>query len=301
MANLNLILGIGEGGRDDLVKVNIANPPGLLISGRSGAGKTYQERFLLAQLLSDSDPVGLVMVDPKKVLGVLQARATILATEPSEWIPALAGAATQLINERSAAFAVVGAQDAREYRATGRVLHPVVVMIDELNDVLLDPGTGKIAAIHVDRIARLGRSAEVVIVALSQDPRADTWRHCPSARSNLGANAVCFAVRSSEASDIALGSGLAARGIDASRLIGRTTPGIAITAAGVRYRVPLISDTQFARAINAHPRLDWVDLSPRPDRDGEQSDGPQEPPQTHDFVQKPFCTNNKEKPSCPSQ
>ena len=134
----------------------------VLIAGMAGAGKSVIINGMINSILYTSDHV-MALVDPKRVeLSFYKdmPHTGLFATEPYE-IEDLLKKCMRIIDKRTEEMKE---QHKRFY--DGPRLH---IFIDEMADLML---TSKTAADHIQRIAQLGRAANVQLVCATQCPLA---------------------------------------------------------------------------------------------------------------------------------
>ena len=146
----------------------LADRPHLLIAGATGSGKSVTVNGIIQTVLTLRSPYDaqFVLIDPKKVelidYAVLPHTARY-ASEPDEIIDALQWA----LDETTRRYSVMQRLHVKEF--SGPVLY---VIIDELADLMLSMKTATLPLLQ--RIAQIGRAAQVRIIACSQNIMAQT-------------------------------------------------------------------------------------------------------------------------------
>jgi hypothetical protein len=200
----------GIDGRGRAVVLPLVESSGL-IGGRPGGGKSVGLSLVAAAAVEAPD-AELWAVDLKR--GVELApwlNATTRAATTPEAAAALFGALEATMADRLDALAAAGS---RKHRPSPE--DPLIVLlVDELAE--LDKDTFA----QLRRILSLGRAAGISVWAATQRPSADL---VPTAVRGLFRLAISYPVRRRSDSEVILGQGWAAEGVDASTL---SAPGLA--------------------------------------------------------------------------
>jgi S-DNA-T family DNA segregation ATPase FtsK/SpoIIIE len=177
-----LAFAVGKDVSGEIVIIDIARMPHLLIAGATGSGKSVCINSLIVSLLYKASPeeVKLLMIDTKVVeLGVYNGIPHLLipvVTEPKKAAGALNWAVQEMIN-RYRLFADKSVRDIRGYNELMKKtneqppLPQIVIIIDELADLMM------IAPSEVEdsicRLAQMARAAGMHLVIATQRPSVD--------------------------------------------------------------------------------------------------------------------------------
>ena len=139
----------------------------LLIAGKTGAGKSVVINGIIYTLLCGSFPneSQFIFIDPKRVELVQYKNlphCIMYASEPGEPIKALKTALTIIENR----YKEMQKQGAKKYQGGA-----VYIVIDELADIMTTSKTLFVPLLQ--RIAQIGRAANVHIIAATQCPLAE--------------------------------------------------------------------------------------------------------------------------------
>jgi hypothetical protein len=214
---LLLALGIGEDGAP--VLADLARMPHLLIAGTTGSGKSVGMNVMLLSLMlrMSPDQVRFILVDPKMTEfmpydGVPHLLTPVIV-EIEDAITALAWVATQM-KERQARMAALKVRTIAKYNdkiaemlrsgeaPDGEFLEPmhyIVIVIDEFADLVLSEKYRAIFLAAVQKIAQMGRSAGIHMMAATQSPHKEVVPG--TIKANLPAK-VCFQVTSTVAAGV---------------------------------------------------------------------------------------------------
>lgn len=146
--------------------MDMAQQPHLLIAGATGSGKSVIiNGIIYTQLLRCPDKAGFVLIDPKKVeLSMYKdtPHCIMYSDENSEHVKALQ-AVIKIMDRRYSEM-----QAARVRKYTGSAVY---VIIDELADLLTTDK--KTFTPLIQRIAQLGRAANIHLIMATQRPTTD--------------------------------------------------------------------------------------------------------------------------------
>lgn len=144
---------------------DMLSQPHLLIAGATGSGKSVVINGLIYTALYDSPAaVRFILIDPKRVelIEYKQLPHTIqYASEPGEMIGALQGA-LDIVSMR---YKLMQRQRMKKYNGAA-----VYIVIDELADLMTT--NKKQVQPLIQRLAQIGRAADVHIIAATQCPLA---------------------------------------------------------------------------------------------------------------------------------
>lgn len=183
-----LEVALGQDISGNVVMVNLASTPHVLIAGATGAGKSSCINSVITSLLMRSTPdeVRMILIDPKRVeLGQydrLPHLLTQVVTNPKKAANALSWAVKEM-ERRYDVLSEIGFRDITGYNAAydeGRLASDlneerefermsfVVVVVDELNDLMM------VAARDVEdsitRLAQMARAVGIHLVIATQRP-----------------------------------------------------------------------------------------------------------------------------------
>ena len=166
-------------GHDDsnhLLIGNVSDEPHLLISGKTGSGKSVTLFNVLVSICSINTPktLEISLIDPK-ILSFGDSRidkSIFLKEEPSIYdneqaLLILKNAFDDMMNK----YKIMRKAGVKDYRAIGLKAH--VIFIDEIFE-LLEGDNAKEILNYITRIASLGRASGVHLVMATQSPRAKT-------------------------------------------------------------------------------------------------------------------------------
>jgi S-DNA-T family DNA segregation ATPase FtsK/SpoIIIE len=177
-----LAFAVGKDVSGEIIIVDIAKMPHLLIAGATGSGKSVCINSLIVSLLYKASPneVKLLMIDPKVVeLGIYNGIPHLLipvVTEPKKAAGALNWAVQEMVN-RYKLFADKAVRDIKGYNElmnrTGEqpTMPQIVIIIDELADLMMVAPNDVEDAIC--RLAQMARAAGMHLVIATQRPSVD--------------------------------------------------------------------------------------------------------------------------------
>ncbi len=144
---------------------DMLSQPHLLIAGATGSGKSVVINGLIYTALYDSPAaVRLILIDPKRVELIeykVLPHTIQYASEPGEMIGALQGA-LDIVELR---YKLMQRQHMKKYNGAA-----VYIVIDELADLMTT--NKKQVQPLIQRLAQIGRAADVHIIAATQCPLA---------------------------------------------------------------------------------------------------------------------------------
>ena len=168
--------------RGGFVIEDLSTLPHLLIAGSTGGGKSTLLHSIITGLTLCCKPtkVQFVLSDTKgvefgKFIGaphlLFEPATSVYQTlEQMDWI-------IEEVERRLKALSSSGARNIFEYRARGKSLPSIILVIDELADLLTErsregkgPSIGKIASAKLDHIVRRSRATGVYVIAATQRP-----------------------------------------------------------------------------------------------------------------------------------
>lgn len=167
-----LTVALGKTVDGEMLSLNLAEMPHLLVAGSTGAGKSTFINAALVSLLHRTTPdqVRMVMVDPKMVElsgyeGIGHLMRPVI-TEVDEAVAALnelvAFMETRYQTMKAARVRHIGQLEGHPY---------IVIVVDELADLIMQ--AGKAVEEPLVRIAQKGRAAGIHLLLATQRPSAD--------------------------------------------------------------------------------------------------------------------------------
>lgn len=187
-----LPIAIGKTISNEVLVIDLAKMPHLLVAGATGQGKSVGLNVILASLLYKKHPSQLkfVLVDPKKVemslfskierhyLAKLPNSEEAIITDTKKVVHTLNSLCIEMEN-RYEIMKDAGARNIKEYNSkfVGRKLNPkeghrflpyIVLVIDELADLMMT--AGKEVETPIARLAQLARAIGIHLVVATQRP-----------------------------------------------------------------------------------------------------------------------------------
>lgn len=191
-ASMDLPVVLGKTISNEILAVDLAKMPHLLMAGATGQGKSVGLNVLLTSLLYKKHPAQLkfVLVDPKKVeltlfnkierhfLAKLPDAEEAIITDTKKVVNTLNSLCIEMDN-RYDLLKDAGVRNIKEYNAkfTNRKLNPernhrylpyIVLIIDELADLMMT--AGKEVEQPIARLAQLARAIGIHLVVATQRP-----------------------------------------------------------------------------------------------------------------------------------
>jgi S-DNA-T family DNA segregation ATPase FtsK/SpoIIIE len=176
-----LEIALGRDTLGQLIPLDLAKMPHLLVSGTTGSGKSVFLNSVICSLVARNSPseVELLLVDPKQVefdiyrdLGHLRLP---IANDPFEASECL-DSAIEAMEERLDLFRASGVRSLADYNhlreANGMTKLPyIVAIIDEFADLMMmDKSLSKSFETKVVRIAQKARAAGIHLIVATQKP-----------------------------------------------------------------------------------------------------------------------------------
>lgn len=160
------LLGVDENAQ--MLKVDIAKCPHLLIAGETGSGKSVLLNSIICSLLFKSPDNRFVMIDPKRTElsryeGIFPLFRPIVK-DPCSAIEALESVCKEMDNR----YNNMERAGTKDYKDIG--CKPIIVVIDELADLMLTSHYK--SEQFIVRIAQLGRAAGIHLIIATQRPTA---------------------------------------------------------------------------------------------------------------------------------
>lgn len=170
---IELLLGYDRGGNP--YHLELAKAPHVLAAGMTGSGKSVAINAMIADLITryERSEVRLLLLDPKRVelsqwKGVPHAIVDPLY-DPEDMLYGLEWA-VQLMEQRYRDLEAAGFRDIAQM---GGAWDRVVIVIDELAQVLLDPSIRRAANTALLRLTGMSRAVGIHILAATQRPSVD--------------------------------------------------------------------------------------------------------------------------------
>lgn len=172
-----LCIGLGKDISGDIISVDLAKMPHLLVAGSTGSGKSVCINTIIAGILYRARPeeVKLILVDPKVVelsnYNGIPHLLTPVVTEPKKAASALHWAVAEM-ERRYKLFADSHVREINSYNAQAAERMPfIVIIIDELSDLMM------VAKVDVEdailRLAQKARAAGIHLILATQRPSVD--------------------------------------------------------------------------------------------------------------------------------
>lgn len=191
-AKMDLPIALGKTISNEVVVVDLAKMPHLLVAGATGQGKSVGINSILISLLYKKHPsqVKLVLIDPKKVelflysklashfLAAMPGQDEPITTETNKVIHTLNSLCIEMDN-RYDLLKKATARNIREYneKFVQRRLNPnkghrflpfIILVIDEFADLIMT--AGKEIEMPIGRLAQLSRAVGIHLVIATQRP-----------------------------------------------------------------------------------------------------------------------------------
>jgi len=191
-AKMDLPIALGKNISNEVIVVDLAKMPHLLVAGATGQGKSVGVNAIIMSLLYKKHPsqVKLVLVDPKKVelfpysklehhfLSYLPTQDEPITTETNKVIHTLNSLCIEM-DQRYNLLKKAAARNIREYneKFVSRRLNPlkghrflpfIVLIIDEFADMIMT--AGKEVELPIGRLAQLARAVGIHLIIATQRP-----------------------------------------------------------------------------------------------------------------------------------
>jgi len=191
-AKMDLPIALGKTISNEVLVVDLAKMPHLLIAGATGQGKSVGINTIIMSLLYKKHPsqLKLILIDPKKVelspyneiaahyLAYLPDEEEAIVTETSKVVQTLYSLTVEM-DERYNLLKKAGVRNITEYneRFVGRRLNPenghhflpfIVLIIDEFADLIMT--AGKEVELPIGRLAQLARAVGIHLIIATQRP-----------------------------------------------------------------------------------------------------------------------------------
>lgn len=168
-----VVLGMTEDGQ--ALSTWIEKAPQVLVAGTTGSGKSNLLHVMICSVLAEN-PLNneMILIDPKHgaEFSIYDGIKSVHVIDNSDDAMAALEWATRLIEARFQKFSEIGVNDLDSYnQQSGYYLHPVMIVIDELADLMMT--SKKETQNYIVRIGQLGRAAGVHMVVATQTPRRE--------------------------------------------------------------------------------------------------------------------------------
>ena len=181
-AKSKMTVGLGKDITGQLVTVDLAKMPHLLIAGTTGSGKSVCTNSMIQSILfrARPDEVKLLLIDPKQVEFMVYNGIPHLivpvVTDPRKAAGALGWAVSEMLG-RYQKFAAAKVRDIKAYNekaaTTEGMAHmpQILIVIDELADLMM--AAGNEVEDSICRLAQMARAAGMHMVIATQRPSVD--------------------------------------------------------------------------------------------------------------------------------
>ncbi len=261
--DMELPIALGKNISNEVVVVDLAKMPHLLIAGATGQGKSVGINTILLSLLYKKHPseLKLVLIDPKKVelspyakieshfLAFLPDQLEPIITDTSKVVQTLNSLCREM-DKRYDLLKKAQARNIKEYneKFIGRRLNPekgheflpfIILVIDEFADLIMT--AGKEVELPIGRLAQLARAVGIHLIIATQRPSVNIITGVIKA--NFPAR-LAFKVTSKIDSRTILDSG------GADQLIGRGDMLLSSGSDVIRLQCAFVDTPEVERAIN---------------------------------------------------
>jgi S-DNA-T family DNA segregation ATPase FtsK/SpoIIIE len=246
------LLGVSPSGQ--VLTVDLAAAPHLLIAGTTGSGKSNHVSGALASLVKHHSPksVRLCLIDPKQVdlLSFADTPHCLTHTTKQDAFADVLGALCDEMQRRYSLFKSAKVRDLASYNATGEHLPRIVCVFDESATAI--GSNQKVLEPLVLTLLQTARASGIHLVLAMQRPNATVLS--PTARLNLPLR-ISFRVLDANSSRLVIDSP------DAASLLGNGD-GLLLGGDGglIRFQSPLVTDKDLTRATEAaraYPVPSW--------------------------------------------
>ena len=185
-AKSKLTLALGKTAQGSPFCADLSLMPHLLIAGATGSGKSVCINSIICGILFRADPseVNFIMIDPKRLeltgysgIPHMCAGYEKAITDPKEAIRVLRVALSEM-EERYKRFAHLGVRDIDSYNQKlkemgGSTLPQLVIIIDELADLMMNPTISNEVELSLTRLAQMARAVGIHLILATQRPSVD--------------------------------------------------------------------------------------------------------------------------------
>ncbi|BCX15427.1 MAG: hypothetical protein KatS3mg097_319 [Candidatus Parcubacteria bacterium] len=242
------IFPIGRKINGDVLFVDLAKLPHLLIAGATGTGKSIFVHDLLISLLMKNTPetLNLVLIDPKRVELINYTDIPHLLLDPIVDVRKSVAVFNWLLEEMNERYKLLEESRSRDIdiynkkqiQRNEKILPRIVLIIDEMADLMMAFGSSVEAMII--RLAQMARATGIHLILATQRPSVDIVTGLIKA--NIP-NRICFKVASSVDSRTVLDTG------GAEKLIGSGDSLFISTTfhKPLRIKTPFISENEIKK------------------------------------------------------
>ncbi len=185
-AKSKLTLALGKTAEGNPFCADLSLMPHLLIAGATGSGKSVCINCIICGILFRADPteVSFLMIDPKRLeltgyngIPHMCAGYEKAITSPKEAVRILRVALSEM-EERYKRFAHWGVRDIAAYnqklKGMGeKVLPQLIIIIDELADLIMNPTVSNEVELSLTRLAQMARAVGIHLILATQRPSVD--------------------------------------------------------------------------------------------------------------------------------
>lgn len=163
-----LVATIGTDSTGDVVNLDIARCPHVLIAGQTGSGKSVLQNNIVSSLLMryGPDTMQMILIDPKRTEltqyeGIPHLLNDVIVDAQTAAVAL--NYVCNIMDERYSTLSKMGMRDC------GTVYSRIVIVIDEMAELMLSPFKRSIDE-SITRIAQLGRAAGIHLILATQRP-----------------------------------------------------------------------------------------------------------------------------------
>ena len=165
---------IGEDVNGNHIYADLAAQPHMLVAGTTGSGKSMFLHQIILSILMKYPNTNIYAIDTKNVeFNPYRDIPTFhLVTEAQDAAQVLSNLVDNM-NRRYEVFAQNGYRDITHARSNGYILNPIVCVIDEFADLIMQKEYTKEIEANIVKLAQKSRAAGIHLVIATQRPTAD--------------------------------------------------------------------------------------------------------------------------------